>query len=73
MVNLISPSAFWSMFRDDIIKRDLGWIRSVNPNGHTLESWMRGTGYKGKIDRTLLKDVEDQNAFHLNLDVVNKL
>lgn len=61
------------MFRDDIIKRDLGWIRSLNPNGHTLESWMRETGYKGKIGRTLLKDVEDQNAFHLNLDVVNKL
>lgn len=25
------------MFRDDVAQRDMSWIRSVNPNGYTVE------------------------------------
>lgn len=54
-----SFSGFWCLWRDDIIKRDMDWVRSVHPTGHTLESWMRETGYTGKIGSTELKNAED--------------
>ncbi|KZT18621.1 NAD-P-binding protein [Neolentinus lepideus HHB14362 ss-1] len=53
-------SSFWRQWRDDVIKRDMDWIRSVHPTGHTLESWMRETGYTGdQLDRSLLKNAEE--------------
>lgn len=27
--------AWWTMYHDGILKRDLDWIRRINPNGHT--------------------------------------
>ncbi|KAN0141807.1 NAD-P-binding protein [Lactarius tabidus] len=33
-------SGWWNAFRDDLNKRDMGWIRKINPNGYTLERWM---------------------------------
>lgn len=32
----LMPS-FAGMFRDDVAQRDMSWIRSVHPNGYTLE------------------------------------
>jgi len=55
-------SAFWRLFRDDIITRDMNWIRSVNPRGQTLESWMRETKYTGEFDPSLLKNHEDNGG-----------
>ena len=52
-------SGWWALWRDDVITRDTRWIRSVNPNGHTLESWMREKGYSGEWKRDLLKNSED--------------
>jgi hypothetical protein len=54
-----SFSGFWSMFKDDILTRDMDWVRSIHPKGHTLESWMRKTGFVGKIGSTALKNAED--------------
>ncbi|THH05297.1 hypothetical protein EW145_g4902 [Phellinidium pouzarii] len=51
-------TAFWSQWRDGIITRDMEWIRSINPNGHTLESWMRENNYKGELDIRTLKGTE---------------
>ncbi|KAJ8489912.1 hypothetical protein ONZ51_g2639 [Trametes cubensis] len=54
---------WWNLYRDDLIKRDFEWIRRVNPNGYTLESWMRATGYSGdSISDDLLKDHEDRKG-----------
>ncbi|KAI0331878.1 nmrA-family protein [Cubamyces sp. BRFM 1775] len=53
---------WWSLYRDDIIKRDFDWIRRVNPKGHTLESWMRATGYSGNLVNDLLKDHEERKS-----------
>ena len=39
-----SFSGFVSIWRDDLIKRDMEWIRSHHPKGYTLESWIRETG-----------------------------
>ncbi|EKM60774.1 uncharacterized protein PHACADRAFT_84631, partial [Phanerochaete carnosa HHB-10118-sp] len=52
-------TAFWHLYRDDVIKRDMAWIRKVNPNGQNLEKWMRENNYKGELDLTLLKQWED--------------
>jgi NmrA-like family len=51
-------SAWWRQWRDDIIQRDMEWIRKVHPNGHTLESWMRATCYAGDIGLGVLKRAE---------------
>ncbi|KAL5485301.1 hypothetical protein ACEPAI_7943 [Sanghuangporus weigelae] len=66
-------SAFWRMWRDDIIKRDMKWIRSINPNGDTLESWMCANNYTGHMRDKLLKNVEDHDHLALNRDVIAKL
>ena len=52
-------TAFWNLYRDDIIKRDMEWVRKVNPNGDNVEKWMRDNKYDGKIDAGLLKNGED--------------
>lgn len=60
-------TGWWAAFRDDILKRDMNWIRDINPNGHTLESWMKAVNYTGDVPNTdLLKDVEDQKRLGLN-------
>ncbi|KAI0072961.1 NAD(P)-binding protein [Panus rudis PR-1116 ss-1] len=59
-------TAWWSLWRDDIITRDLGWIRSIHPKLHTLESWMREQGYKGELNKNLLKNHEDGKGIRVN-------
>ncbi|TFY62991.1 hypothetical protein EVJ58_g3514 [Rhodofomes roseus] len=65
--------AWWSMWRDDLIQRDYEWLRRVNPNGYTLESWMRAKQYGTyalweKV--TLLKNTEDGKMVMPNLDYI---
>jgi len=55
-------SAWWRQWRDNIIQRDMEWIRKVHPDGHTLESWMRATNYTGDIGLGVLKNVEEGKA-----------
>ncbi|EKM51660.1 uncharacterized protein PHACADRAFT_127419 [Phanerochaete carnosa HHB-10118-sp] len=45
-----SFTAFWYVFRDDIVERDMVWIRKINPKAQTLEQWMRDNEYKGEVD-----------------------
>jgi len=52
--------AFFALFRDDIIKRDIDWVKSIHPNTTSLEQWMRETQYDGSY-QALLKLVEDSN------------
>jgi len=67
-------SSFWRQWRDDIITRDMEWIRSVHPTGHTLESWMRESGYTGdRFDKTLLKNVEDSKKTGVINEITSKL
>ncbi|KAJ3887936.1 hypothetical protein GG344DRAFT_80252 [Lentinula edodes] len=40
------------MFRvwgDNLLTRDMDWIRRVHPTGYTLESWIREKGYDGTL------------------------
>ena len=64
-------SSFWRQFRDEVITRDMNWVRTVNPNGQTLEGWMRETKYNGRIDTTLLKNIEDgRNGLRFKVDSI---
>ncbi|CCL99317.1 uncharacterized protein FIBRA_01333 [Fibroporia radiculosa] len=68
-------TAWWSLWRDDIIKRDWEWIRKVNPKGHTLETWMRAYNYGETINSgpTLLKNVEDTKSVTMNKERIVQL
>ncbi|KAH9080328.1 NAD-P-binding protein [Lactarius deliciosus] len=45
-------TGWWNAFKDDVNKRDIDWIRKINPSGYTLEKWM----IENKYDGTLFKD-----------------
>ncbi|KAI0925512.1 hypothetical protein AcV5_008229 [Taiwanofungus camphoratus] len=68
-------AGWWALWHDDIVKRDIGWIRSVNPNGYTLESWMRKEHYGDELFRRmkLLKNSEDGKGVRPNWAYIAKL
>ncbi|KAJ8481830.1 hypothetical protein ONZ51_g5764 [Trametes cubensis] len=66
-------TCWWSQYRDEVITRDWKWLREVNPNGHTLESWMREVGYTGDIDTSLLKNAQDGKLNRLNMERIRQL
>ncbi|KAJ4000770.1 NAD(P)-binding protein [Lentinula boryana] len=48
---------FAGMFRvwgDDLLTRDMEWIRRVHPTGYTLESWIKEKGYDGTLSPDLI-------------------
>lgn len=53
---------WWALWRDAMVKRDMEWIRKVNPNGHTLKSWMTHMDYNGQLRRDVLKNAEDNKT-----------
>ncbi|KAI0252116.1 NAD-P-binding protein [Lactifluus subvellereus] len=53
-------TGWWNAFRDDVNKRDMDWIRKINPNGFTLERWMIENKYDGILYKNpVLKIVGD--------------
>jgi len=66
-------SGWWTLFRDDLITRDWEWIRSVNPKGHTLKSWMRENRYTGQLRRDVLKNTEDGKTITPRREKLSKL
>ena len=51
------------MYRDDIFKRDMDWIRKINPNTRTIEMWMRENNYTGDSTAILLKNAENRERY----------
>lgn len=70
-------AGWWAIFRDDIVTRDMQWVRSVNPRGHTLESWMReNQQVLGKLksgSASLLKNTEDGKTITPKWEVISTL
>lgn len=70
-------SAFWRLYRDDLVKRDMDWIRSINPETRFVEKWMRENNYKGgwlagasEGKPSMLKNMEDgSRAWSINTDL----
>ncbi|KAJ6513284.1 NAD(P)-binding protein [Mycena sanguinolenta] len=65
-------SGFWNTFGEELVPRDMDWIRSVHPGTQTLEDWMRENNYTGG-GTTTLKSREDYGSWGLKQEVVRKL
>lgn len=70
-------SGWWSLWRDDVVKRDMRWVKTINPGTEDLESWMKGIGYDGSF-QTLLKvveddQIEDPSRFRINFEKTKQL
>ncbi|GJE88782.1 NmrA/HSCARG family protein [Phanerochaete sordida] len=63
-------TAFWNLYRDDVITRDMEWIRRVNPNGMTLDKWMKVNKYTGEMDYRLLKNSEDGKSAYPDFELI---
>ncbi|KAI0260669.1 NAD-P-binding protein [Gloeopeniophorella convolvens] len=62
-------SGWWNTYHDDLRKRDMEWIREINPDGYTLEKWMvenRYDGSRGSVP--ILKAVEDGRGVKPNTE-----
>lgn len=66
-------SGWWALWRDDVIYRDLDWIRSINPRGHTLKSWMKEKRYTGEWKRDVLKNTEDGKTISPRWERISRL
>lgn len=66
---------WWALWRDDLVKRDMEWIRKVNPKGHTLESWMREQHYGEELWQRMnvLKNNEDGKQTKPNKERIDQL
>ena len=65
-------SGFWRVFGDELVPRDMDWIRSVHPGTQTLEDWMRENNYTG-TEGMILKSREDHGDWGINKEVTRKL
>ncbi|KAJ7802051.1 NAD(P)-binding protein [Mycena olivaceomarginata] len=66
-------SAFWRVLRDDIVQKDMDWIRRTHPGTYTLERWMRENDYQGRTGAVLKNAQEGRGKWGLNTDVVKLL
>ncbi|KAJ7660805.1 NAD-P-binding protein [Mycena polygramma] len=66
-------SAFWRVLRDDVVQKDLDWIRRVHPETYTLERWMRENNYGGRTGTVLKNAQEGRGKWGLNAEVVKLL
>lgn len=66
-------SAFWRVLRDDIVQKDMDWIRRTHPGTYALERWMRENDYQGRTGAVLRSAQEGRGKWGLNTDVVKLL
>ncbi|KAJ7306888.1 NAD(P)-binding protein [Mycena albidolilacea] len=50
-------TTFWKLLRDDVIDKDMKWIRNVHPGTYTLERWMRENAYS-ETSKSVLKNTQ---------------
>ena len=65
-------SGFWNSWKDDIVHRDMEWLKSTHPGLRSVESWMREHNYDG-VKKGLLKNREDRDGVTINYDQVKAL
>ncbi|KAJ7284200.1 NAD(P)-binding protein [Mycena rebaudengoi] len=46
---------WYKVYRDDIIERDMEWVREIHPGTQDTEAWIRETGWMGIPDNGPLK------------------
>ena len=67
-------TGFWNGWKDDIVHRDMEWLKSTHPGLRSVESWMREHKYDGG-KKGLLKNREDHDGHGptINYDQVKGL
>lgn len=65
-------TGFWNGWKDDIVYRDMEWLKSIHPGLRSVESWMREHEYDGGR-KGLLKNREDHDGVTINFDKVKAL
>ncbi|KAF8310117.1 nmrA-family protein [Clavulina sp. PMI_390] len=58
---------WWAVRRDNVLKRDMEWIRSVHPGATTLEQWMRDNKYDGALPQQVKQWLLKGNEDHLGI------
>ncbi|KZP13095.1 NAD(P)-binding protein [Athelia psychrophila] len=48
-------TGFFKLWRDDIVVRDMEWIRSIHPKLQSVEDWMRENNYDGSVVESFRK------------------
>ena len=65
-------TGFWNGWKDDIVHRDMEWLKRIHPGVRNVESWMREHEYEG-VRKGLLKNLEDRGGVTINYDNVKAL
>ncbi|KAF7367652.1 NAD-P-binding protein [Mycena sanguinolenta] len=65
--------AFYQVLRDDIVDKDMEWVRSVHPGTYTLERWMRETNYTGQAASVLKNTLDGKMDRGLRAEVAAQL
>ncbi|KAF7978327.1 hypothetical protein HWV62_949 [Athelia sp. TMB] len=69
-----NTTAFFKLWRDDIIVRDMEWIKSIHPKLQSIEEYMRETQYDGRVMNSFWKvNHPDQWGVGLNVEQVKSL
>ncbi|KZP13114.1 NAD(P)-binding protein [Athelia psychrophila] len=63
-----SITAFFKVWRDDIVVRDMEWIRSIHPKLQSVEDWMRENNYDGSIVESFRKAGHASNGVSVNVE-----
>lgn len=69
-------TAFFKMWRDDIIVRDMGWVKSIHPKLQRVEDWMRENNYDGSVVEAFRKTDHVDNkgrGVSVNIEQVKNL
>jgi hypothetical protein len=65
------------LYRDDILKRDMDWVRRINPETEDLETWMKRVGYTGSFQHVLKNAeegyIDESGSFKVNVEKVKLL
>lgn len=67
-------SAFFKVWRDDIVVRDLDWIKSVHPKLQSVEDWMRENNYDGSHVESFVKpNYSEKRGVGVNVEQIKSL
>jgi len=66
---------WWALWQDEVVKRDMDWVRQLNPKARTLENWMREQHYGEELFQRLniLKINEDGKATTPDWERIDRL
>jgi hypothetical protein len=65
-------TGFWNGWKDDVVHRDMEWLKSIHPGLRSVEAWMREHEYEG-VMKGVLKNLEDRGELRVDPEKVKSL